>query len=111
MLLEISSGQPVEQRRKDDLPANNLRNDQSDLQLADKWLKEQQSGGRIFSAFAQAVLTCLQDYLNPDANFADDGSCAAFEAKALLPLEEEREFHPRWTSSVIFEWGYHERVK
>jgi hypothetical protein len=37
-------------------------------------------------------LTCLQGYLNPDANFDDDQYCNAFKEKALLPLEEEMEF-------------------
>ncbi|OQV08180.1 hypothetical protein CLAIMM_12493 [Cladophialophora immunda] len=91
MLLEINSGQPVEQRRQDIQKANTPSNDQSDLQLADKWLKEEKSYGRISCGFFQAILTCLQDYLNPDASFADEGYCAAFKEKALVPLEEEME--------------------
>ncbi|OAP56785.1 hypothetical protein AYL99_08897 [Fonsecaea erecta] len=87
MLLEINSGQPVEQRRQEDSSS-----DQSDLQLAGEWLKEEKSHGRISCAFAQAILTCLQDYLNPDATFADEAYCAAFKEKALVPLEEEMEF-------------------
>ncbi|KIX93707.1 uncharacterized protein Z520_10613 [Fonsecaea multimorphosa CBS 102226] len=102
MLLEINSGQPVEQRRRDaqmattqrrpdGQTANTQSNEHSDLQLADKWLKEEKSRGRISCAFSQAILTCLQDYLNPDASFADEAYCAAFKEKALVPLEEEME--------------------
>jgi hypothetical protein len=62
------------------------------LQLAEGWLKEEKSHGRLSCAFSQAILTCLQGYLNPDANFDDDQYCNAFKEKALLPLEEEMEF-------------------
>jgi hypothetical protein len=92
MLLEISSGRPVEQRLGDDQITNILLNDQSVLQLAEGWLKEEKSHGRLSCAFSQAILTCLQEYLNPDANFDDDQYCNAFKEKALLPLEEEMEF-------------------
>ncbi|KAJ5175165.1 uncharacterized protein N7482_001042 [Penicillium canariense] len=89
MLLEISSGRPVEQRLGDDQITNILPNDQSYLQLAGGWFKEEKSHGRLSNAFSQAILTCLQEYLNPDANFDDDQYCNAFKEKALLPLEEE----------------------
>lgn len=91
MLLEINSGQPLEQRRADDQIVNILPNDQSDLQLADGWLKEEKSRGRISCAFSQAILTCLQEFLNPDANFDDDRYCDVFKEKVLLPLVEEME--------------------
>ncbi|KAJ6120118.1 hypothetical protein N7523_004398 [Penicillium sp. IBT 18751x] len=92
MLLEISSGRPVEQRLRDDQITNILPNDQSSLQLAEEWLKEENFHGRLSCAFFQAILTCLQGYLNPDANFDDDQYCNAFKEKALLPLEEEMNF-------------------
>jgi hypothetical protein len=92
MLLEISSGRPVEQRLGDAQITNVLPNDQSVLQLAEGWLKEERSHGRLSCAFSQAILACLQEYLNPDANFDDDQYCNAFKEKALLPLEEEMEF-------------------
>jgi hypothetical protein len=92
MLLEISTGRPVEQRLGDDQTTNILPNDQSALQLAEGWLKEEKSHGRLSCAFSQAILTCLQGYLNPDANFDDDQYCNAFKEKALLPLEEEMDF-------------------
>jgi hypothetical protein len=92
MLLEISTGRPVEQRLGDDQITNILPNDQSGLQLAEGWLKEENSHGRLSCAFSQAILTCLQGYLNPDANFDDERYCNAFKEKALLPLEEEMEF-------------------
>ncbi|KAJ5521106.1 hypothetical protein N7463_001559 [Penicillium fimorum] len=92
MLLEISSGRPVEQRLGDDQITNIFPNDQSVLQLADGWLKEEKSHGRLSCAFSQAILICLQEYLNPDANFNDDQYCNSFREKALLPLEEEMEF-------------------
>lgn len=92
MLLEISSGQPVERRRRDDQTTHILPNDQSDLQLADEWLKEEKSHGRLSSAFFQAILGCLQEYLNPDANFRDDRYCDAAKEKVLLPLYEEMQY-------------------
>jgi hypothetical protein len=92
MLLEISSGRPVEQRLGDDQIPNALPKDQLGLQLAEGWLKEEKSHGRLSCAFSQAILTCLQGYLNPDANFDDDQYCNAFKEKTLLPLEEEMEF-------------------
>jgi hypothetical protein len=92
MLLEITSGRPVEQRLGDDQITNILPNDQLGLQLAEGWLKEEKSHGRLSCAFSQAILTCLQGYLNPDANFDDDQYCNAFKEKALLPLEDEMEF-------------------
>lgn len=92
MLLEINSGQPVEQRRYDDQITDILPNDRSDLQLADGWLKEEKSRGSLSCAFSQAILTCLQEYLNPDANFNDGQYCDAFKEKVLLPLEEEMGF-------------------
>jgi len=91
MLLEISSGRPVEQRLGNDQITSSLPNDQSVLQLAEGWLKEEKFLGRLSCAFSQAILTCLQEYLNPDANFGDDQYCNAFKEKALLPLEDEME--------------------
>ena len=92
MLLEINSGLPVEQRRGDDQITNILPKDQFDLQLAEGWLKEEKSRGSLSCAFSQAILTCLQEYLNPDANFDDERYCDSFKEKVLLPLEEEMEF-------------------
>jgi hypothetical protein len=92
MLLEISSGRPIEQRLGDDQIMNILPNDQSGLQLAEAWLREEKAHGRLSCAFSQAILTCLQEYLNPDADFGDEQYCNAFKEKALLPLEEEMEY-------------------
>ena len=92
MLLEINSGQPFEQRRGNDQIATVLPNDQSDLQLADGWLKEEKSRGRLSCGFSQAILACLKEYLNPDTNFNDDRYCDFLKKKVLLPLEEEMEF-------------------
>jgi hypothetical protein len=92
MLLEISSGRPIEQRLTDDQIMNILPNDQSGLQLAEAWLREENAHGRLTCAFSQAILTCLQEYLNPDADFGDEQYCNAFKEKALLPLEEEMEY-------------------
>src|SRR5579871_2173880 len=92
MLLEINSGLPFEQRGGNDQITTSLSNDQSDLQLADAWLKEEKSHGRLSCGFSQAILSCLQEYLNPDTNFNDDRYCDALKEKVLLPLEEEMEF-------------------
>ncbi|CDM36898.1 unnamed protein product [Penicillium roqueforti FM164] len=92
MLLEITSGSPVEQRLGYDQITNILPGDQSGLHLAEGWLKEKNSHGRLSSAFSQAILTCLQGYLDPDASFDDDQYCNAFKEKTLLPLEEEMDF-------------------
>jgi len=92
MLLEINSGRAVEQRRGDDQITNIMPNDPLELQLAEGWFKEEKSRGRLSCAFSQAILTCLQEYLNPDPNFDDDRYCDAFKEKVLLPLEEEMEF-------------------
>jgi hypothetical protein len=91
MLLEISSGRPVEQRLGDDQITSILSNDQWGLLLAERWLKEEKNDGRLSCAFYKAILTCLQGYLNPDANFDDKEYCNAFKEQALLPLEEEME--------------------
>jgi hypothetical protein len=99
MLLEINSGMPFEQRRVNDQITTILPNDQSDLQLADGWHKEEKSRGRLSCGFSQAILACLQEYLNPATNFNDDRYCDALKEKVLLPLEEEMEFlvyrHPK----------------
>lgn len=92
MLLEISSGRPIEQRLGNDQTMNILPNDQSGLQLAEAWLREENAHGRLSCAFSQAILSCLQEYLNPDADFGDEQYCNAFKEKALLPLEEEMEY-------------------
>jgi|SRR5215469_7053820 len=92
MLLEISSGQPVEKRRKDSDGAQNLPDDQADLQVAEEWHKEEKSRGSLSCAFSQAILTCLQEYLNPDTDFDDPKFCDAFKERVLLPLEEEMQF-------------------
>jgi hypothetical protein len=68
-----------------------MPNDLLDLQVAGGWLKEENSRERLSCAFSQAILTCLQEYLNPEANFDDDRFRDAFKEKALLPLEEEME--------------------
>ena len=53
MLLEISAGRPVEQRLGDSQITNILPDDQSSLQLAQGWLKEEKSHGRLSCAFSQ----------------------------------------------------------
>src|SRR5947207_5380001 len=92
MLLEINSGQPFEQRRGNDPITTTLTNDQSALHMADGWLKEEKSRGRLSCGFSEAILTCLQEYLNPDTNFNDDRYCDTLKERVLLPLEEEMEF-------------------
>lgn len=99
MLLEIVCGRGIEQRYPNDQTSSSSASNISDLHHADEWLKEEKACGRLSCAFYQAILTCLQQYLNPDADFGDSKYCDMFKEKTLLPLEEEMGFllhgHPR----------------
>ena len=91
LLLEISFGQSIEQiRRPEDLGNKTVADDKTDLQTADRWYKAERP--RLSPGFSQAILTCLQEYLNPDANLDDPDYCNIIKEKVLQPLEDEMKF-------------------
>lgn len=69
--------------------SSSLAGNVSDLHHAGEWLKEEKARGKLSSAFYQAILTCLQQYLNPDASFGNEDYCDMIKEKILSPLEEE----------------------
>ena len=93
MLLEIKSGERIEDIRcPDELGTKTIADDMTDLLTAHRWLKEEKSRGRLSHAFSQAILTCLQEYINPDANFHNSEYCKVLEEKILRPFEEEMHY-------------------
>jgi hypothetical protein len=91
MLLEISFGKPIEQvRRPEDLGNKLVGDEKADLQTADRWYKAERP--RLSSGFSKAILTGLQEYLNPDANLDDPEYCNVIKEKMLQPLEDEMQF-------------------
>lgn len=91
LLLEISFGQSIEEiRRPEDLGNKTVWDDKTDLQTADRWYKAERP--RLSSGFSKAILTCLQEYLNPDANLDDPDYCNVIKEKVLQPLEDEMQF-------------------
>jgi|SRR5690242_17843042 len=86
ILLEINFGTPIEQRR---CPGAH-QDEKVDLQTADQWYKAERP--RLSSGFSKAILTGLQEYLNPDANLNDPEYCAVIKEKMLQPLEDEMQF-------------------
>ena len=60
MLLEISTGHPMEIIRKpEDLGANHQPNELGELNAARRWLQEEQSSGNVTFAFQSAISYCL----------------------------------------------------
>ncbi|KAH0551799.1 hypothetical protein GP486_006982 [Trichoglossum hirsutum] len=91
LLLEISSGQSIEKvQRPEDLGNKTAGDDIADLQTANRWYKAERP--RLSAGFSKAILTCLQEYLNPDANLDDPDFCNAIKEKVLQPLEDEMQF-------------------
>lgn len=83
--LEISFGQSIEQiRAVDDKTAPD---NETDLQTADRWYKAERH--RLSAGFSLAILTCLQEFLNPDAHLGGPGYCNGIKEKVLQPLEDE----------------------
>jgi hypothetical protein len=88
LLMELSFGQSIEQiRHPDDLGNKAVADDMADLQTANRWYKSEKP--RLSRGFQQAILTCLQEYLNPDANLKDRNYCNVIKEKVLQPLEDE----------------------
>lgn len=67
-----------------------MGDDKTDLQTADRWYKAERA--RLSSGFSKAILSCLQEYLNPDANLDDPDYCNVIKEKVLQPLEDEMQF-------------------
>ncbi|PLB53782.1 hypothetical protein P170DRAFT_460138 [Aspergillus steynii IBT 23096] len=89
LLLEIGFGESIEEvRHPDDLGNNSVADDEADRQTADRWFKDKSTC--LLPAFRQAILTCLQEYLNPGANLNDPDYSNFIKKKVLLPLEDER---------------------
>jgi hypothetical protein len=91
ILLEINFGKPIEQVRcPEDLGNKPLDDEKADLQTADRWHKAERP--RLSPGFSKAILTGLQEYLNPDANLDDPEYCNVLKEKMLRPLEDEMQF-------------------
>ncbi|KAI9374699.1 hypothetical protein BJX61DRAFT_550929 [Aspergillus egyptiacus] len=91
LLLELSFGEPIEQiRHPDDLGNKTLADDMTDFQTANRWYKTEKA--RLSRGFQQAILTCLQEYLNPDADLNEPEYCKVIKDKVLLPLEDEMQY-------------------
>jgi hypothetical protein len=67
-----------------------VNNEKADLQTADQWYKAERD--RLSSGFSKAILTGLQEYLNPDADLDDPEYCNVLKEKMLQPLEDEMQF-------------------
>ncbi|KAF5005061.1 hypothetical protein FDECE_8477 [Fusarium decemcellulare] len=90
MLLEVSTGIPVEkQRRPEDLGSDGTPNVGTDLSTANRWLETQVDRGQLTSAFAGAITCCLQSYVDPTASFDDPEFLKSVEKRVLDPLERE----------------------
>ena len=91
LLLEISFGQPLEEiRQPDDLGSKTAPDDETNFQTANRWYKAESR--RLSPGFSQAILTCLQQYLNPEASLEDDDYCDVIKEKVLQPLEDEMQY-------------------
>lgn len=91
LLLEVNFGKPIEQiRRLEDLGNNPVDDEKADLLTAGRWYKEERP--RLSPGFSKAILTGLQEYLNPDANLDDPEYCNVLKEKMLQPLEDEMQF-------------------
>lgn len=88
MLLEINFGKPIEQMRK---PGNQDREAEcdefADLHTARGWLSAKKS--RLTAGFQNAILTSLQESLDPNVDLSNSEYCEAMKDKLLQPLEEE----------------------
>ncbi|KAL1591520.1 hypothetical protein SLS60_011912 [Paraconiothyrium brasiliense] len=91
ILLEINFGKPIEQMRRSEDHRNDLKDvEKADLHTAEQWYKAERP--RLSSGFSKAILTGLQEYLNPDANLNNPEYCADIKDKMLQPLEDEMQF-------------------
>ncbi|PSN62427.1 hypothetical protein BS50DRAFT_638067 [Corynespora cassiicola Philippines] len=91
LLLEINFGRAKEDMRQiEDLGSSQVHRDMIDLQTAGRWYKAESRN--LSAGFSQAILTCLQEYLNPDANFQDREYCDMVKEKILQPLENEAQY-------------------
>ena len=88
LLLEVSSGRSIEtERRPEDMGNETSTNEKTDRETANRWLKEERR--RLSPGYRKAILACLQEHINPDANFADSKYCNTLKDKIIQPLEDE----------------------
>ncbi|PVH93754.1 hypothetical protein DM02DRAFT_603527 [Periconia macrospinosa] len=88
ILLEIRFGKPIEQvRRLEDQGKKSTSGGKVDLPAAEWWYKAERS--RLSFGFSKAILTALQESLNPDADLNDPEYCTVVKEKMLQPLEDE----------------------
>ncbi|KAL3468872.1 hypothetical protein BJX99DRAFT_265738 [Aspergillus californicus] len=91
VLMELSFGRSIEQNRHpDDFGNKTVADDITDLQTASRWYKSEKP--LLSRGFQQAILTCLQEYLNPDANLNKHEYSDGLKEKILQPLEDEMQY-------------------
>ena len=91
LLLEIRSGEPIEQIQNREQPKSQpLDKDHIDFQTVHQWYMVEKP--RLSAGFSTAILTCLQEFLNPDANLNDPEYSNIIKEKVLQPLENEMQF-------------------
>ncbi|KAH7135408.1 hypothetical protein B0J11DRAFT_575995 [Dendryphion nanum] len=88
LLLEITSGRSIEEEREpEDLGKHGVVDEKADLRTLDRWYRKEIY--RMTAGFSKAVLTCLQQYLDPTANLENPDYCQVIKEKILQPLEDE----------------------
>ena len=93
LLMEIDSGQPIENLRlPEDLGPNNEPNELSNLQAARRWILEQKNKGDLTFAFYSAISHCLKCFVDPTASLQNTDFRRTVEEQVLAPLEEEMNF-------------------
>jgi hypothetical protein len=100
MLLEIASGRPIEDMREpEDLGSSTTPNDETNHKTATRWLFEMVDNGELTNGFSSAITTCLQAYINPNANFTNIDFQQMIEHMVLRPLVDEMDCvvnGPQW---------------
>jgi hypothetical protein len=87
-LLESTSGKPIEHiQLRERLGNEPAGDDKVNLLVVDCWYKEKRP--LLSAGFSKAILTCLQEYLNPDASFDNSKYCSVMKENILQPLEDE----------------------
>ncbi|KAL4782602.1 hypothetical protein BJX76DRAFT_369047 [Aspergillus varians] len=75
---------------KSDIGNKLVADDMTDLQTTNRWFKG--SKACLSHGFQRAILTCLQEYLNPDANLNELDYYNVLKESILLPLEDEMQY-------------------
>jgi hypothetical protein len=88
LLLELTSGKSIEHIQREEGLGNEVAGDgKVNLLVVNRWYKEKKP--LLSAGFSKAILTCLQEYLNPDASFDNLEYCSVMKENILQPLEDE----------------------